>query len=51
MVSPQDQGAASVGLFFDLVFAFAITQVTHYASHHLDVVIEQVTVRRRLAAS
>lgn len=37
MVSPEDQGATFVELFFDLVFVFAITQVTHYAAHHLDV--------------
>ena len=36
MVSPDDQGATFVELFFDLVFVFAITQVTHYAAHHLD---------------
>ncbi len=37
LVSPDDQGATFVELFFDLVFVFAITQVTHYAAHHLDV--------------
>lgn len=37
LVSPKDQGATFVELFFDLVFVFAITQVTHYAAHHLDV--------------
>jgi low temperature requirement protein LtrA len=37
IVSPEDQGATFVELFFDLVFVFAITQVTHYAAHHLDV--------------
>ncbi len=37
MVSPENQGATFVELFFDLVFVFAITQVTHYAAHHLDV--------------
>ena len=36
LVSPDDQGATFVELFFDLVFVFAITQVTHYAAHHLD---------------
>jgi len=36
MVSPKEQGATFVELFFDLVFVFAITQVTHYAAHHLD---------------
>jgi low temperature requirement protein LtrA len=37
ILSPEDQGATFVELFFDLVFVFAITQVTHYAAHHLDV--------------
>ena len=37
IASPDDQGATFVELFFDLVFVFAITQVTHYAAHHLDV--------------
>ncbi len=36
IVSPEDQGATFVELFFDLVFVFAITQLTHYAAHHLD---------------
>ena len=36
IASPEDQGATFVELFFDLVFVFAITQVTHYAAHHLD---------------
>ncbi len=36
IVSPEDQGATFVELFFDLVFVFAITQVTHYAAYHLD---------------
>ena len=36
ITSPEDQGATFVELFFDLVFVFAITQVTHYAAHHLD---------------
>ena len=36
LVSPDDQGATFVELFFDLVFVFAITQVTHYAAHYLD---------------
>ena len=37
IISPDDQGATFVELFFDLVFVFAITQVTHYAAHHLSV--------------
>jgi low temperature requirement protein LtrA len=36
ITSPEDQGATFVELFFDLVFVFAITRVTHYAAHHLD---------------
>ncbi len=36
MASPADQGATFVELFFDLVFVFAITRVTHYAAHHMD---------------
>ena len=36
MASPEDQGTTFVELFFDLVFVFAITRVTHYAAHHLD---------------
>ena len=46
MVSPDDQGATFVELFFDLVFVFAITQVTHYAAHHLDLqgIIRSVVV-------
>lgn len=33
--SPHDQGATFVELFFDLVFVFAVTQVTHYLITHL----------------
>lgn len=36
IVSPEDQGATFVELFFDLVFVFAVTGLTHYAAHHLD---------------
>jgi len=36
MSAPHDQGADFVELFFDLVFVFAITQVTHLTAHHLD---------------
>jgi low temperature requirement protein LtrA len=36
IVTPGDQGATFVELFFDLVFVFAVTQITHYAAHHLD---------------
>ncbi len=32
LVSPEDQGATFVELFFDLVFVFAVTEVTHYIS-------------------
>ncbi len=37
IVSPDDQGATFVELFFDLVFVFAVTQVTHYAALHFEV--------------
>lgn len=36
IVSPDDQGATFIELFFDLVFVFAVTGVTHYAAQHLD---------------
>jgi low temperature requirement protein LtrA len=36
IVSPDDQGATFVELFFDLVFVFAVTRVTEYAAEHLD---------------
>lgn len=36
LVSPPEQGADFVELFFDLVFVFAITQVTRITAHHLD---------------
>jgi len=35
LVSPDDQGATFVELFFDLVFVFAVTRVTHQLAHHL----------------
>jgi len=35
LVSPDDQGTTFIELFFDLVFAFAITRITHYATHTL----------------
>lgn len=38
LVSPKDQSADFVELFFDLVFVFAITQVTHITAHHLDAI-------------
>ena len=34
--SPEDQRADFVELFFDLVFVFAITRITHLTGHHLD---------------
>ena len=34
--APHDQSADFVELFFDLVFVFAITRVTHLTVHHLD---------------
>ena len=36
LISPHDQSADFVELFFDLVFVFAITKVTHMVAHHLD---------------
>ncbi|HUP53154.1 MAG TPA: low temperature requirement protein A [Longimicrobiales bacterium] len=36
IASPDDQRATFVELFFDLVFVFAVTGVTHYAALHLD---------------
>lgn len=36
IVSPEDQGATFIELFFDLVFVFAVTGVTRYAAHHPD---------------
>jgi low temperature requirement protein LtrA len=36
IVSPDDQRATFVELFFDLVFVFAVTGVTPYAALHLD---------------
>jgi low temperature requirement protein LtrA len=37
LISPEDQNADFVELFFDLVFVFAITKVTHFVAHQLDV--------------
>lgn len=37
LASPEDQGATFVELFFDLVFVFALTQVTRYTAEHLGV--------------
>ncbi len=34
--APDDQSADFVELFFDLVFVFAITQVTFLTAHHLN---------------
>lgn len=36
LLSPENQGVTFVELFFDLVFVFAVTQVTHETAHHLD---------------
>jgi len=36
LISPHDQGATFVELFFDLVFVFGITQVTVLIHHGLD---------------
>jgi low temperature requirement protein LtrA len=35
-MSPDDQGVTFIELFFDLVFVFAITELTGYLHHHLD---------------
>lgn len=37
LISPDNQSADFVELFFDLVFVFAVTKITHYTSHHLDI--------------
>lgn len=37
LIAPHDQKTDFVELFFDLVFVFAITKVTHRTAHHLDV--------------
>ncbi len=36
LVSPEGQSADFVELFFDLIFVFAITQITHLTGHKLD---------------
>lgn len=36
LVSPNDQGADFVELFFDLVFVYAITRITSFSAHNLD---------------
>lgn len=35
LTSPHDQGATFVELFFDLVFVFAISRLTHHFAHHI----------------
>jgi low temperature requirement protein LtrA len=37
ITAPDDQSADFVELFFDLVFVFAITKVTHLTAKHIDV--------------
>jgi len=37
LTSPDEQGADFVELFFDLVFVYAITRITSYTAHNLDV--------------
>lgn len=37
LVSPHDQNADFVELFFDLVFVYAITRLTAVTAHHLDI--------------
>ncbi len=46
LVSPDDQGADFVELFFDLVFVFAITRITGITAEHLSVtsVIQSVLI-------
>ncbi len=34
--APENQTADFVELFFDLVFVYAITKITHMTAHHLD---------------
>jgi low temperature requirement protein LtrA len=36
VTAPEGQSATYVELFFDLVFVFALTEVTSYTVHHLD---------------
>ena len=36
LTAPKEQTADFVELFFDLVFVFAITRITHLTAHHLD---------------
>ena len=38
LVSPANQSADFVELFFDLVFVYAITRITSLTAHHLDAV-------------
>ena len=37
LVSPTEQSADFVELFFDLVFVYAITRITSLTAHHLDI--------------
>ncbi len=34
--APEEQSVTFVELFFDLVFVFALTQITSFAAHNLD---------------
>jgi low temperature requirement protein LtrA len=38
LISPNEQGADFVELFFDLVFVYAITRITSFSAHGLDAV-------------
>lgn len=37
-IAPDKQSADYIELFFDLVFVFAITKITHMTTHNLDFV-------------
>jgi len=37
LIASKNQSANYIELFFDLVFVFAITKITHFTAHHLDV--------------
>lgn len=36
LIAPENQSADYIELFFDLVFVFAITKITHMTAHNLD---------------
>jgi low temperature requirement protein LtrA len=37
LIAKENQSTDFIELFFDLVFVFAITKITHFTAHHLDV--------------